>query len=107
MRDRCCENISPSFNGYRELFLDTAQTAYAGKERKFWRKKTESTRTVCLQTCLKSRVQCRYRPAVFLLLFNMQAVSLGSGLKFHIVIISVVTYVLNIMHQIVKVGRFM
>ena len=41
------------------------------------------------------------------MLFNMQTVSLGSGLKFHIVIIAVAAYVLNIMHQIVKVGHFM
>ena len=57
--------------------------------------------------CLRLRGQCRYRPAVFLVLFNMQAVGLGGGLKFHIVIISVVAYILNVMHQIVKVGHFM
>ena len=57
--------------------------------------------------CPRLRGQCRYRPAVFLVFFNMQAVGLGGGLKFHVVIIAVVAYVLNVMHQIVKVGHFM
>ena len=33
--------------------------------------------------CLRLRGQCRYRPSVFLVLFNMQAVGLSGGLKFH------------------------
>ena len=57
--------------------------------------------------CLRLRGQLRYRPAVFLVLLNYQAVGFGGGLKLHIVIIAVVAYVLNLMYQIIKVGHFM
>ena len=45
--------------------------------------------------CLRS--QCCYRPAVLGVLLNVQAVGLGGGLEFHVVIIAVVAYVLNVM----------
>ena len=45
--------------------------------------------------------QGRNRPAVFGVFPNMQAVGFGGGFEFHIVVIAVVAYVLDIMLQII------
>lgn len=55
--------------------------------------------------CLRG--QCCYRPAVFSVFLNMKAVGFGGGLEFHVVIIAVIAYILNIMFEIVEVGHFM
>lgn len=55
--------------------------------------------------CLRGQ-HCN-RPAAFGVLLNMQAVGLGGGLEFHVVIIAVITYILNVMFQVVEMGHFM
>ena len=60
-----------------------------------------------LDPCLRFRGQRRNRPTVFLVLFDMQAVGLGGGLEFHVVVAAVIAYVLNVMFQIVEMGHFM
>lgn len=45
--------------------------------------------------------QGRNRPAVFGMFLNMQAVGFGGSFEFHIVVISVVAYVLDIMLQVI------
>ena len=51
--------------------------------------------------CFGFRSQGRNRPAIFGMFLNMQAVGLGGGFEFHIVVIAVVAYVLDIMLQII------
>ena len=55
--------------------------------------------------CLRS--QCCNCPAVLGMFLILKAVGLSGGLKFHVVVIAVVAYVLYIMFQIVEVGHFM
>ena len=57
--------------------------------------------------CLRLRSQCSNCPAVFCVLLYMKAVGLSGCFEFHVVIIAVVAYVLNVMFQIVEVGHFM
>ena len=57
--------------------------------------------------CLRLRGQRRYRPAILGVLLDMQAVGLSGGLKFLIVVVSVVAYVLDAMNQIVEMGHLM
>ena len=53
--------------------------------------------------CLRLRGQRCYRPAILGVLLDMQAVGLSGGLKFLVVVIAVVAYVLDAMNQIVEV----
>ena len=55
--------------------------------------------------CLRG--QCRYCPSVFIVLLNVQAMSLSGSFEFQVVIIAVVTFVLDAMNQIVEVRHFM
>lgn len=53
------------------------------------------------------RGQRRYRPTVFVVLLNVQPMGLGGGFEFQVVVIAVVAYVLDTMHQIVEMRHFM
>ena len=53
------------------------------------------------------RGQRCYRPAILGVLLDTQAVSLGSGLKFLVVVVAVVAYVLDAMNQIVEMRHLM
>ena len=57
--------------------------------------------------CLRLRGQRRYCPSVFVVLLNVQPMGLGGGFEFQVVVIAVVAYVLDAMHQIVEVRHFM
>ena len=47
--------------------------------------------------CFGFRSQGRNRPAIFGMFLYMQAVDFGGGFEFHIVVIAVIAYVLDIM----------
>ena len=53
------------------------------------------------------RGQRRYRPTVFVVLLNVQAMGLGGGFEFQVMVIAVVAYVLDAMNQIIDMGHFM
>ena len=57
--------------------------------------------------CLRLRGQRCYRPAILGVLLDMQAVGLSGGLKFLVVVIAVVAYGLDAMHQIVEMRHLM
>ena len=57
--------------------------------------------------CFGFRSQGRNRPAVFGMFLNMQAVGFGGGFEFHIVVIAIVAYVLDIMLQVIQMAHFM
>lgn len=57
--------------------------------------------------CLRLRGQRRCRPAILGVLLDMQAVGLSGGLKFLVVVIAVVAYVLDAMNQIVEMRHLM
>ena len=57
--------------------------------------------------CLSLRGQRCYRPAILGVLLDMQAVGLSGGLKFLVVVVAVVAYVLDAMNQIVEMRHLM
>lgn len=57
--------------------------------------------------CLRLRAQRCYCPSVFVVLLNVQAMSLDSGFEFQVMVITVVAYVLDAMNQIIEVRHFM
>ena len=57
--------------------------------------------------CLCLRGQRRYRPAILGVLLDMQAVGLSGVLKFLVVVVAVVAYVLDAMNQIVEMRHLM
>ena len=57
--------------------------------------------------CLRLRGQRRYRPAVLGVFLNVQAMGLSGSLKFLVVVVAVVAYVLEAMNQIVEMRHLM
>lgn len=57
--------------------------------------------------CFGFRSQGRNRPAIFGMFLNTETVGFGGGFEFHIVVIAVVAYVLDIMLQVIQVAHFM